>query len=295
MTLLPVLVDPRQRAKHLSRIPIGTARSRYLGTRLRAQRETAGQTARSLATVLGWSLGTLHRLESGESAVAEADLRDHLDVCGTDQQIRTELLELARQREDPPWVVPHTRCDPDTVPGLTQQFDVARRVTCYHPGAIPLLLCTPGFVRVRAQRQGASARLLAEHLALIARHNLLDQRQERRWVFYLDEDTLRSIPNIARRQWAHLAKLAASDTVSIRIIPTAEDTELPEDRFWEFEPSHSLSSECHQTAERSVFREFGDDYVYRGRLQRQIDALALSDHDSTNLIHQLAQPARRTA
>jgi transcriptional regulator with XRE-family HTH domain len=290
------LVDPRQPVQSGIAPTTGTARSRYLGAQLRAQREMTGCTPFQLGRRLRWSPAAIARLEAGLYAVTHAELLDYLYACGTPEPLRTRLLRIGGQRTERQWRVWHGGCSPDTVPGLAEQLECARAVTCYDPVRLPLLLCTPEFALARALAEGIGPEVLGEQLALIRRHALLDPRQRRHWEFCMSQTALHEVPDdgaAGTRQRAYLARVVGAERVTIRILPDYPSERTPSShRMWWFEFPRGTPAGCVQTAEHSVLSEFVASDDLRDRLRRAQNR-TMRDDEAATLIGQLAAVADR--
>lgn len=272
-----------------------SARSRYLGAELRARRETANLTALHLANRLGWAASTISRIENGERGATPTNLATYLTLCDVLGADQAGLLELARAREDERWSVPHGDRMPDEARALRYQQEQANRITCYHPGAIPELLQTEEIATLQVRHQAGAAAILPDLLAgqvaaRIDRQNILHEAG-RSWVFYLDETTLRTLPgdpNIRSGQVAALAMLIGSGHIRVRVIPThLAQAGVAVGRFWLFGFQDYAPVVCIQTDTISLFAEKEPDLVAYERILGRLDAIALSEHASTELIVRL--------
>jgi transcriptional regulator with XRE-family HTH domain len=272
-----------------------TARSRFLGHELRTRRRAAGLTLSDVATRMKLYASTLTRVEKGERGLTLTNLVTYLALCGVVGTEQQALLELARAREDQWWTCPHDGAGPDELPALWFTLKAADRVTCWHPGAVPELLQTDELAAWQLQsRHGATADVAARHA------ERTERQQEyvlgpslRKLTFHLPESALRSLPvedNVRSGQMAHLAMLIAEERVRIRVLPERLDHGVPAiGRFWLFGFRGHASTVCAQTEGVSVFAERAQDVQTYELSMKRLDALALSEQDSADLIAGLGE------
>jgi transcriptional regulator with XRE-family HTH domain len=121
---------------------------RRLRLALRQAREAKGMTRVQVADEFEWSLSKVNRIEAGEVAVSNPDLRAMLRLYGvTDEDRIAELLEDARaSRRRGWWDEPKYRdhLTPATVQ-LLQFESQATAIRVFQPGLIPGILQTPGY------------------------------------------------------------------------------------------------------------------------------------------------------
>lgn len=281
-----------------------SGRSRFLGAELRKRRENADLSALHLAQRIGWAPSTVSRIESGERGATPVNLATYLTLCDVLREEQAALVELARAREDERWVCPHGDLLPDESPALRFQQEQANRITCYHPGAIPELLQTSEVAALQLAHQTGMDLVLADRLrdrvaARLARQQILHQTGKRSWMFYLDEVTLRTVPgdhSVRSGQLVHLAMLIGQHQVRIRVLPAKlAQSNVAMGRFWLFGFAAYAPVVCTQTDTISLFAEREPDLVAYLRILDRLNALALPERDSRELIVRLAddQPTDR--
>jgi transcriptional regulator with XRE-family HTH domain len=81
-----------------------TPKSRAIGAELRRAREAAGLSARQLALKLGIAHTTVGRWEAGQRAPRPTDVATVLAAVGAPNEVRHELIDLARDTEGRHWV-----------------------------------------------------------------------------------------------------------------------------------------------------------------------------------------------
>ena len=126
------------------RRPIGAA-ARELGAELRQERLRAEMGTTTVASSLGWSKAKLSKLERGWRGTDEWDVGTLLGAYGTDKSIRERLRKLA-QRQDEDWLVrDHVGRRPEELLCWRVHEDLALKIACYEPLAIPSLLQTENY------------------------------------------------------------------------------------------------------------------------------------------------------
>jgi transcriptional regulator with XRE-family HTH domain len=199
-------------------------RRRILARQLRLLREQAGLTLNEAAPKLDWSVAKLSRIETAQQAVDVHGVRSMLDLYDVGGDRWTELIDLTRQARQKGWWEAY---------GLDRQgFYVgyeteASRVHDFTLGYVPGLLQTAAYAR--ALFVAAPIRRTDEQLTNIVTVRMLRQNRLRsaddplELDAVIDESALRRPvggPEVMRAQLHHLARAAAFDLVSIRVLPT---------------------------------------------------------------------------
>jgi transcriptional regulator with XRE-family HTH domain len=199
---------------------------------LRQARRETDLTQTEIATRLGWSLSKVQRIESGEVAVSETDLRALLELFDvTDPDIISALVSDARIARRERWAT-----DPEhrkfLTPGLRRllQFEaVATQIRAYQPLLLPGPLQTPATAKYIINEAGA-------HYTADHRRVLLDVRMRRRndvverpdgplYYVVIDESVVNRIVGGARitaEQLEDLIEVAAHPKIFLRIVPREE-------------------------------------------------------------------------
>ncbi|WP_439681571.1 helix-turn-helix domain-containing protein [Embleya sp. MST-111070] len=211
-----------------------TVRGRRLARELRRLRIAAGltgeQAAERLAAVGGaWSHTKISRIENRKVGVHHGDVRDLLDVYGvTDEDLRRELVTLARNRREIGWWYRYRDVLPRFLDNYVDLENSAGAVRAYQGQLIP------GFHQTRDY---AAALIRAHHVDLAADDidRLVDLRMQRqdemtkrstpleRWVVIDEVALLRPVggADVFRAQLARLIDAAESPNSVVQILPLA--------------------------------------------------------------------------
>ena len=269
-----------------------TARSRFLGAELRARREAANWSGLNLAQRMGCAASTLSRIESGDRGATTANLATYLTLCGVFGDEQAALLEMARSPEQGWWVCSHSGRGPDELDPLWFTCAMANRIIGYHPGSVPDLLQSEEFTAWQLRHRlgpHASAEYLDELLNVkVSRQQILHRPVRCECVFYLHESMLRAMPgpeDVRSGQLLHMAMLVGAGRARIRVLPTGVDHDIPSvGRFWVLGLAGYAPVVCMQGDEVSGFGERAADVAGYERIISRLDALSLSDAQSTELI-----------
>jgi transcriptional regulator with XRE-family HTH domain len=202
-----------------------TVRHRRLAAELRRLRESAGLTQEDVSERTGKDRSTLYRLENAQQRPQRSTLIQLLDLYGTDQERRTELLTLLREAGQRGWMQ-LDRSDLREIYADYISFESeARSVSDYESLFIPGLLQTEDYARAvirgalpQATEEQVESRVAArmERQALLTRDNPLQL-----WAI-MDEAAARRIvggPAVMREQLARLRDTAALPNVTVQVIP----------------------------------------------------------------------------
>jgi transcriptional regulator with XRE-family HTH domain len=209
---------PRQRSTP-------TVRHRRLAAELRRLRESAGLTQEDVSERTGKDRSTLYRLENAQQRPQRSTLIQLLDLYGTDQERRAELLTLLREAGQRGWMQ-LDRSDLREIYADYISFESeARSVSDYESLFIPGLLQTEDYARAvirgalpQATEEQVESRVTArmERQALLTRDNPLQL-----WAI-MDEAAARRVvggPAVMREQLARLRDTAALPNVTVQVIP----------------------------------------------------------------------------
>ncbi|MFB4300357.1 helix-turn-helix domain-containing protein [Actinomadura sp. NTSP31] len=205
------------------------ARRMLVGARLRDLRERSGLSRERAGYAIRGSASKISRMELGRTSFARRDVADLLTLYGLpDGPEREELIRLAQEANERAWWHRHG----ELIPAWTHRFldleETARQVRTYEPCQIPELLQTEEYTRASlAIRDGireGDRRIEIDERAAVRRlrRRLFADDPGRALTAVLDEAALRRFvggPELIRGQLDHLAALAGSGRVELRIIP----------------------------------------------------------------------------
>jgi transcriptional regulator with XRE-family HTH domain len=202
-----------------------TVRHRRLAAELRRLRESAGLTQEDVSERTGKDRSTLYRLENAQQRPQRSTLIQLLDLYGTDQERRADLLALLREAGQRGWMQ-LDRSDLREIYADYISFESeARSVSDYESLFIPGLLQTEDYARAvirgalpHATEDQVESRVTArmERQALLTKDNPLQL-----WTI-MDEAAARRIvggPAVMREQLARLRDMAALPNVTAQVIP----------------------------------------------------------------------------
>jgi transcriptional regulator with XRE-family HTH domain len=209
---------PRQRSTP-------TVRHRRLAAELRRLRESAGLTQEDVSERTGKDRSTLYRLENAQQRPQRSTLIQLLDLYGTGQERRAELLALLREAGQRGWMQ-LDRSDLREIYADYISFESeARSVSDYESLFIPGLLQTEDYAR--AVIRGALPEATEEQVesrvtARMERQGLLTRDSPLQLWAIMDEAAARRIvggPAVMREQLARLRDTAALPNVTVQVIP----------------------------------------------------------------------------
>ncbi len=199
-------------------------RRRVLARQLRLLREAAGLTLEQAAPKLDFSVSKLSRIENAQVVIDVHWVKSMLDVYDVGGVRWTELLDLAREANQPGWWRAYGLGNNSYIAFETE----ARRLQDFTVTYVPGLLQTADYAR--ALMRTAPVRRTAEQLdnEVAARMH----RQERltstdnplELVAVIDEPALhRPVggPDVLRVQLEHIAELAEPEAVTLHVLPAA--------------------------------------------------------------------------
>jgi transcriptional regulator with XRE-family HTH domain len=209
---------PRQRSTP-------TVRHRRLAAELRRLRESAGLTQEDVSERTGKDRSTLYRLENAQQRPQRSTLIQLLDLYGTDQERRAELLALLREAGQRGWMQ-LDRSDLREIYADYISFESeARSVSDYESLFIPGLLQTEDYARAvirGALPQATEEQVESRVTARMERQALLTADDPPQLWAIMDEAAARRIvggPAVMREQLARLRDNAALPNVTVQVIP----------------------------------------------------------------------------
>lgn len=205
---------------------------------LRRARRATSLTQSDVANRLGWSLSKVQRIEIGEVAVSETDLRAALALLGvTAPDTVNALVDDARLARRERWSMP-AEYRKYLSPGLRQllQFEkVATEIRAYQTFAIPGVLQTPEmaeYIVETAQRDQVDAgdgnpakdeeRKVRFEARVLRRQQVIERLDGPAYYLLLDEAALeRKVGGalLMAKQLEDLATVAARPNIFVRVIP----------------------------------------------------------------------------
>jgi transcriptional regulator with XRE-family HTH domain len=199
---------------------------------LRQARQKTALTQTDIATRLGWSLSKVQRIESGEVAVSETDLRAVLDIFRvSDAQVVAALVKDARLARRERWTT-----DPSHLkylsPGLRRlmQFEtVATQIRSYQPLLLPGILQTAATAKYIIEIAGGSVTEDGQNVRFEVRRrrrkDVIERADGPMYYLVIDESViLRNVGGIRNtaEQLEDLAETAILPKVSVRVVPLDE-------------------------------------------------------------------------
>jgi transcriptional regulator with XRE-family HTH domain len=201
-----------------------TLRRRELGVWLRSMRLDHGFTVEQVAERLLCSPSKVSRMETGQRAATQRDVRDLCELYGiTDPAERGRLMELAREAKQVGWwqayALPYT-----TYVGLEQE---ASSLRIFHSAVFPGLLQVADYTRAIHQvgiPRFADAQIEERVKERGTRQEIFDRTDPPRVDVILDEAALhRPIggPQVMSAQLAHVIEISEHPNVTIQVLPYA--------------------------------------------------------------------------
>jgi transcriptional regulator with XRE-family HTH domain len=201
-----------------------TLRRRELGVWLRSMRLDHGFTVEQVAERLLCSPSKVSRMETGQRAATQRDVRDLCELYGiTDPAERGRLMELAREAKQVGWwqayALPYT-----TYVGLEQE---ASSLRIFHSAVFPGLLQVADYTRAIHQvgiPRFTDAQIEERVKERGTRQEIFDRPDPPRVDVILDEAALhRPIggPQVMSAQLAHVVEISEHPHVTIQVLPYA--------------------------------------------------------------------------
>lgn len=207
------------------------ARQRVRG-QLRQARRRTDFTQTDVAERLGWSLSKVQRIENGEVAVSETDLRALLELYGvTAADVVTTLVKDARLARRERWTTrpEHRRY---LTPALRQvlQFEAAAtQIRSYHPHFLPGFLQTAAMAKYILDHAGRhlteEERRVRLEVRIGRRRRIAERRDGPQYYMVIDESVIqRPVGGLAvmAEQLDDLAEVATQQHVLVRVMPLEE-------------------------------------------------------------------------
>jgi transcriptional regulator with XRE-family HTH domain len=203
------------------------ARQRVRGELRRARRKT-DFTQTEVATRLGWSLSKVQRIEIGEVAVSETDLRALLDLYGvTAADIVGTLVEDARLARRERWVTDpeHRKYLPSGLRRLLQFEVVATQIRAYQALLLPGFLQTAAMAKYIVDEVGGiteEERRVRFEVRMSRRKAVIERPDGPRYYVVIDESVLwRNLggSRLMADQLEDLLEVATNPRMFVRVMP----------------------------------------------------------------------------
>lgn len=204
-----------------------TIRRRQLGIELKRLRERANLTIDELARLTGKSSSHLSRIERAETGASVATVEQLLTAFDVDNDVREELLLVAKEANQRGWWQRSRYRDAIGGPYATLiGFEsAATSIKAFEPTLMPGLLQTPAYARASFQR--GLERLLEDDIAARIevrrqRQAILDQPDAPEFWVVLDEAVIRRVvggPSVMREQLLHVVEMASRPNIEVHVIP----------------------------------------------------------------------------
>jgi hypothetical protein len=200
-------------------------RRRVLAKQLKLLREQAGLTLEEAAPQLDFSVSRLSRIENAQVRIDVHWVRGMLDLYDVGGGRWTELVELAREANQPGWWKAYGLGKHTWYLGYETE---ASRIQDFQATFVPGLMQTAAYARalmVAVPIQRTEEQLDKEVAARMYRQRrLTSDENPLELVAVVDESVLhRPVggPEVMRDQLRHMAALGELDTVTLRVLPTA--------------------------------------------------------------------------
>jgi transcriptional regulator with XRE-family HTH domain len=197
-------------------------RRRVLARQLRQLREDAGLTLEQAAPKLDFSVSKLSRIENAQILIDVHWVRGMLDLYDVGGNRWTELIELAREANQPGWWRAYGLGNNSYIAFETE----ARRVYDFTPLYVPGLMQTAEYARalmVAVPVARTPEQLDKEVAARMHRqHRLTSVEEPLELVAVVDESVLRRPvggDEVLRAQLWHIAELAELESVELHVLP----------------------------------------------------------------------------
>ena len=199
-------------------------RRRVLARQLKLLREEAGLTLEEAAPKLDFSVSKLSRIENAQILIDVHWVRGMLDLYDVGGDRWTELVELAREANQPGWWKAYGLGNNSYIAFETE----ARRIQDFTPLYVPGLMQTADYARalmVAVPVQRTPEQLDQEIAARLHRQRRLTSLEHPlELVAVVDEAALRRPvggADVLHAQLLHMAELAELDSVTLHVLPEA--------------------------------------------------------------------------
>jgi transcriptional regulator with XRE-family HTH domain len=236
---------------------------------LRQARQETDFTQTDIAKRLGWSLSKVQRIEAGEVAISESDLRAVFALFGvTDAGIIDALVKDARLARRERWTTnpEHRKYLPTGLLRLLQFESAATQIRSYQHLVLPGVLQTRATARYFFDPDddailSADERRVRYEVRLRRRQDVIERPDGPLYFLVIDESViLRNVGSLrdTAEQLEDLAESASRPRVSVRVVPLDEGRAVKIGLLGSF----SLTSLSHDADDDALYRErFLGDYL----------------------------------
>jgi transcriptional regulator with XRE-family HTH domain len=270
-----------------------------LGTQLRRLREAAGITPEQAGAEIRGSRSKISRMETGRVRFKLRDVTDLLTMYGvTDDEPRSEFLELARRSAKPDWWAKYSGILPDWFETYLGLEAAASTIRSFEIQFVPALFQTEDYARTvtRLGHQAASQAEIQHRVALrLKRQDLLTKAHPPRIWSVVDESVLRRPiggPAVLHAQLQRLIEVAAMPHVTIQVLPFARAGHAGESGSFtllRFEEPDLPDVVYIEQLTSAIYLEQRPDAERYMEVMDQFSGVALTPSATTAFIQQVAQ------
>ncbi|HTU74487.1 MAG TPA: helix-turn-helix transcriptional regulator [Trebonia sp.] len=270
-----------------------------LGTQLRRFREAAGVTPEQAGGAIRGSRSKISRMETGRVGLKIRDVTDLLVLYGvTDEYLRSQFIDLARQSAEPDWWARFSDVLPDWFETYLGLESAASTIRSFEIQFVNALFQTEDYARAvtRLGHQVARPGEIEHRVALrLKRQELLSRPSPPRIWSVMDESVLRRPvggPQVLRAQLLRLIELASMPHVTIQVVPFARAGHAGESgsfAFLRFEERTLPDVVYIEHLTSAIYLEQRPDVEHYLEVMDQLSAEALPPAATIRLIEQAAR------
>jgi hypothetical protein len=271
-----------------------SAHTREVGLTLRKLRIDAGLDAQDVARGIDWTTVKVSRVETGKQRITPIEVAVYAMYCGAVGKQLAEILDLAHEDDTDHRFRRHHGELPDELRSLIIEESTAAHIADYEPVLVPGLAQTEDYARTLIIDGNAQTKdqIDTRVRARMARQGLIKKIDPTQCRFVIHEHALRSMvgsPAIMHEQLLHLVFLGGRPQCEVRVVPLGAPHHgiAPHSfrimRYVDHPPIIYL-----QTVTASVFLEKQPDIDTYQALMKRIDAIALDDVRSREMLVRIA-------